>query len=77
MATMEKTTVYLPRDMQRQLEDLARRERRSQAELIREAIRAYLESEEQPPLRSLGIAQSEEITGKTARSWLREHWKSR
>ena len=77
MTVMEKTTLYLPADLHRQLEETARRKRRSQAELIREAIRTYLENEERPALRSLGVARSQEITGKTAWTWLREHWRPR
>lgn len=77
MTTMEKTTLYIPADLHRQLEEMARRRQQPQAELIREAIRAYVQNEDHPPLRSLGIARSREITGKTARTWLRDHWPAR
>ena len=42
-----KTTVYLPDDIRAGIEDAARDAGRSQAELIREALRAYLSS--RPP----------------------------
>jgi Arc/MetJ-type ribon-helix-helix transcriptional regulator len=35
---MRKTTVYLPEELKSQLEAVARRERRSEADLIREAV---------------------------------------
>jgi Arc/MetJ-type ribon-helix-helix transcriptional regulator len=39
---VQKTTVYLPDDIRRGLDGAARDTGRSQAELIREALRAYL-----------------------------------
>jgi metal-responsive CopG/Arc/MetJ family transcriptional regulator len=39
---VQKTTVYLPDDIRRGLDGAARETGRSQAELIREALRAYL-----------------------------------
>jgi predicted transcriptional regulator len=71
---LQKTTIYLPVDMHRQLSEVARRRQVSQAELIREAIRAFLAAQGQSRLRSLGAGRSNEITGRTARDWLRENW---
>lgn len=45
---MQKTTVYLPADLKRALERLARLEGRSEAELIREAVRKAVESRVPP-----------------------------
>jgi Arc/MetJ-type ribon-helix-helix transcriptional regulator len=42
LTTVQKTTVYLPDDIRRGLEGAARESGRSQAELIREALRTYL-----------------------------------
>jgi Arc/MetJ-type ribon-helix-helix transcriptional regulator len=39
---VQKTTVYLPEDIRRGLDGAARDTGRSQAELIREALRTYL-----------------------------------
>jgi Arc/MetJ-type ribon-helix-helix transcriptional regulator len=39
---VQKTTVYLPDDIRRDLDGAARDTGRPQAELIREALRAYL-----------------------------------
>ncbi len=46
---MQKTTVYLPEDLKARLERAAREERRSEAQLIREAVAAALDS--RPPRR--------------------------
>jgi ribbon-helix-helix CopG family protein len=45
---MKKTTVYLPEDLKAALERIAREKRRSEAELIREAIRALVKDSEPP-----------------------------
>ncbi len=41
---MRKTTIYLPDDIKHSLERLAVRERRSEADIIRDALRAALGS---------------------------------
>lgn len=45
---MVKTTVYLPDELKASLERLAAEENRSEAELIREAIRVRVEQRERP-----------------------------
>jgi predicted transcriptional regulator len=77
MDTLEKTTVYLPAETRRQLTEVARRRNVPQAQLIREALVAFLASQERPKLRSLGAGHSDEITGHTARRWLQENWQTR
>ena len=42
IATMLRTTIYLDKDVALAIRQLADREQRSQAELIREALRRYL-----------------------------------
>ena len=55
---MKETTVYLPEEANRALEQLAHQTGRSQTELIREAIEHYL-SRQRPPLpRSVGMGAS-------------------
>ncbi|WP_460362623.1 ribbon-helix-helix domain-containing protein [Thermus antranikianii] len=49
-----KTTLYLPKSLKRLLELKARREGRSQAEPVREALERYLAS---PPPKSLGLGE--------------------
>jgi len=41
---MVKTSIYLPDELKTSLEETARREQRSEAELIREAIRRLVEA---------------------------------
>lgn len=41
MYGMRKTTVYLPEDLKQRVEETARQERRSEAEVIRSAIAHY------------------------------------
>ncbi len=42
---MERTTVYLPRELKRALEETSRRRRVSEAELIREGVAAVIRDE--------------------------------
>ncbi|MGH2948134.1 MAG: CopG family transcriptional regulator [Solirubrobacteraceae bacterium] len=55
---MRKTTVYLPDDIRRGLEDAARETGRSQAELIRDALRTYLTGRPAPWPESIGRHRS-------------------
>jgi Arc/MetJ-type ribon-helix-helix transcriptional regulator len=43
---MERTTVYLPRELKRALEETSRRRRVSEAELIREGVAAVIRDEQ-------------------------------
>jgi hypothetical protein len=45
---MKKTTVYLPEELKSALGRIAREKRRSEADLIREAIRALVKDSEPP-----------------------------
>ena len=71
---MEKTTLYLPAELRRALKEAARREGKSQAELIREALSAYLARREKPRLRSLGVGEDPELSGRASEKWLEEVW---
>jgi plasmid stability protein len=51
MYGMRKTTVYLPDDLKAALERLAAREQRSEAEIIREALRSAVSNRGSPPPR--------------------------
>jgi predicted transcriptional regulator len=76
MDTLEKTTVYLPAEIRRQLAEVARRRHVTQANLIREALETFLGAQDRPPWRSLGAGHSHVLTGRTARDWLRENWQT-
>ncbi len=54
---MEKTTLYLPGDLQVALREAARRAGRPQAELVREALTKYLADQPRPWPKSIGIAK--------------------
>jgi hypothetical protein len=71
---MEKTTLYLDAALHRQLRDTARRENRPQAQLIREALAAYLETNSRPLPASLGMGSDGTLAGNEVRGWLRDHW---
>lgn len=71
---MEKTTLYLTADIHRQLQELARREKRPQADLIREALDAYLASKSPPWPTSIGMGEDGEIPASKIKDWLRANW---
>jgi predicted transcriptional regulator len=71
---MERTTIYLPEELQRSLREVSRRTRRPQAELIREALTAYLATQPQPPMRSIGMGEDDELAARDSEAWLEEAW---
>ncbi len=72
---MEKTTLYLPRELHRALRENSRRTGRPQAEVVREALQSYLSQQERPVLRSIGIAEDRELNSEQTEDWLRENWR--
>ncbi len=72
---MNKTTLYLPGDLQRALAEAARRTGRTQAELVREAIARYLAEQPRPPLASMGMGEDPELAGRDSEAWLRSRWR--
>lgn len=74
---VEKTTLYLPRELQQALRAEARRSGRPQAELVRDALREYLEERPRARPRSIGLGESGRLAGRDSEAWLREHWGSR
>lgn len=67
---MDKTTLYLPTEMRAALRALARRTGRSQADLMREAIDGYIERQEPPLPRSLGLGDNTSFQAKDTEDWL-------
>lgn len=61
MYGMHRTTIYLPDEMKARLEQVARRERRSEADIIRESLDAALAQRARPapriPLVHGGLGQ--------------------
>jgi hypothetical protein len=72
---MEKTTLYLPGELQRSLAATAKREGRSQAEIVRDALSAYFSKGTPLRLQSIGAGRDNEVTGATSEDWLRRNWK--
>ena len=71
---MNKTTVYVPDDLQRQLREISRRTGRPQADLLREALSEYLSARGRPKLKSLGVGSDTGVAARDSEAWLREHW---
>lgn len=73
----DNRSVYLTDEITAALATAAQRERRPQAELIRDALKAYLSSLPQPRLLSLGLGSDKEITAADSEAWLRSRWSQR
>ncbi len=71
---VQRTTLYLPIDLQRALRDEARRRGRPQAQLVREALHAYLSSQERPPVTSVGLGEDGAVSARDAEAWLEREW---
>lgn len=71
---MEKTTLYLPTDLQVSLRDLSRRTGRPQAEIIREALASYVAGQDRPWPSAIGSAASGGVPARDSAAWLREQW---
>lgn len=73
---MEKTTVYLPGELHKALKEAARSQKKAQAEVLRAALEEYLERQERPRPRSVGIGEDKELSGAESEDWLRARWGS-
>src|SRR5215475_8558276 len=71
---MQKTTLYLPDDLQQELQDASRRTGLAQAEIIRTALRAYLDREGRPAPQSVGMVADGGISAAEAKAWIRQEW---
>ena len=72
---MATTTIELPPDVQRELEALARRTGRTEAEVIIEAVERHLQAEQRPHPKSFGIAEDPELSGADSEDWLKANWR--
>lgn len=72
-----KTALYLPPELHRALKEAVWQEGQSQAERIREALAAYLARRQSPTLRSLGVGEDEELSGRASEGWLERVWSER
>lgn len=72
---MNKTTLYLTDDLQRALRDVARRSGRSQAEVVREALEAFVLLQSPRPFpRSIGAGSDPDLNAEDTEDWLRANW---
>lgn len=71
---MTKTTLYLPRDLQRALRDEAKRSGESQAELVRAALAQFLGARDRPRPASIGVAADGTLGARDTEQWLRDTW---
>jgi len=69
------TTIQLPPELRQQLEALAERTGRTEAEIIVEAVETYLRAERRPRLRSLGAFQDDEVHAANLDEWLKANWR--
>lgn len=71
---MHKTTLYLSDDLRQTLEAAARRTGRAQADLVRDALRGYLDALAPPDGRSIGAGEDSDLTARDSEDWLRGQW---
>ena len=71
---MEKTTLYLPTDLQRALKEQARRSGRAQAAIVREALETYLAGASWPQPGSIGAGADDGLSARESDEWLAREW---
>jgi metal-responsive CopG/Arc/MetJ family transcriptional regulator len=71
---MKKTTIYLPDEMMVEIKTVSKQERRSEAELIREALDKYLAGRRRPLPSIFGMGAGGAVTGAESEDWLNENW---
>jgi|FLYL01.1.fsa_nt_gi hypothetical protein len=73
---MNKTTLYLPTALHRAVKETARREGRSQAEVIRAALEVYLTQRPKTLPRSIGAAADGRVPAANSKAWILNRWKA-
>lgn len=71
---MQKTTLYLPDTLNQLLKVEAKRQNKSQAELMREALAGYLQSRPRTLPRSLGLADDAGVSAAESEDWIHGRW---
>jgi len=74
---VRKTTLYLTDALHETLRGASRRTGKPQADIVREALVAYLDSQERPLPRSIGAGEDDEVAARDTEAWLKEHWAPR
>ena len=80
MADMETTTVELPVELGRALDELGKRTGRSRAEVISEALHAFLgrqdRTDDDPTWpRSIGMGEADQPRADAIDEWLKANWR--
>ena len=70
-----ETVISLPADVRGALTEEADRTGRSEAELILEALRAYLGRQDRSLPHSFGMDADPELSGADSEDWLRANWR--
>ena len=71
---MKKTTIDFPDELAIKDKVCAKQERRTEAELINEAVTVYLSNKKYPLPRILGMASCGNISGEDSEDWLYANW---
>jgi hypothetical protein len=71
---MKKTTIYFPEELTIEIKTRAKQERRTEADLIREAVSTYLAENKRPLPRIFGMASGGTVSGEESEDWLYENW---
>lgn len=73
---MEKTTIYLPTEIKVSIRASAKRRGASEAQVIREALAAYVATEPRELPSVFGSVSDGTVTSENYEEWLAENWKS-
>ncbi|MGH9189144.1 MAG: ribbon-helix-helix protein, CopG family [Acidimicrobiales bacterium] len=74
---MHKTTLYLTDELRRALDGAARRTGRTQADIVRDALRTHLQSLGAPSPRSIGAGEDAGLAARDSEEWLHRRWAKR
>jgi len=72
---MVKTTVYFSDEQMATLDVRARREARSRAEILRDALDAYAETQATSLPKAVGIFEDYEVDSSNIDDWLQANWR--
>jgi hypothetical protein len=74
-AAMRKITIYLDEELAFAIKDIAAREGRHEAEIIREGLAQYVAGKQRPLPSFVGMVSDATVQGKDDEAYLEEHWK--
>jgi hypothetical protein len=72
---MKKTTVYLEEELVFAIKDIAARQARPEAEVIREGLAQYVAGQKRPLPSFVGMAPEGTVHGRDVEAYLDAHWK--